>query len=263
MKREDLAGRRFGKLVAQKYVGKRKWLCKCDCGNETVALNYNLKSGSTTSCGCVLASKKKELTGKRFGRLVAIKFIKSSKTTRAKWLCKCDCGNICKVQTSMLINGTTVSCGCYNSEMTANRNRSHGKTHTPEYGSWNSMIERCNNSKSTYYRYYGDRGIKICERWLDYNNFYEDMHSTYKKGLTIDRIDSNGNYEPSNCRWATMREQVLNRRCTRRFTYKGETHILKEWSEITGIKQSTLYARINSYGWPFEKAITTKIGKKV
>ena len=257
IKRAELTGQRFGKWVVKEYVGNSKWLCICDCGNKGIVEAYNLKSGKSASCGCVNEAKRKDLLGQRFGKLIAVKFLKYNKEKKARWLCNCDCGNAIEVQTANLTNGSTVSCGCYKSELTSNRNATHGKTDTPEYGSWNSMIGRCLHLNNIHYNYYGGRGITVCNEWLDYNNFYKDMHNTYKNGLTIDRIDTNGNYDPSNCRWSTMKIQVENRRCTKLYTYEGETHNLTDWSKITGIKQQTLYGRINSYGWSFEKAITT------
>lgn len=261
MRREDLTNEKFGKLTAREYVGNSKWLCECECGGKTVSYAYNLKKGNSKSCGCTNRAKQKDLLNKRIGKLVAIKFLKSTKSKKARWLCKCDCGNFIEVQTSNLCNGSTVSCGCHKSSLTSARNTTHGKTNTPEYNSWNSMVRRCTDPKSSGYEYYGGRGIKVCDRWMKYDNFYKDMHPSYEEGLTIDRIDVNGDYEPSNCKWSSMKEQVINRRCTKMYTYNGETMTLMDWARKTGIKQQTLYSRINNYGYSIEKALTEKVKK--
>jgi hypothetical protein len=126
--------------------------------------------------------------------------------------------------------------------------KSHGDTKTNFYSSWRGMHKRCYEVNSIVYPRYGGRGIVVCDRWHDYESFKEDMFSTYKKGLTLDRIDVNGNYEPSNCRWATRTEQARNRRNTILFTYKGITKTLPEWSEETGVKFCTLFWRYKRWG---------------
>ena len=126
------------------------------------------------------------------------------------------------------------------------------------YNSWKHMKERCYNPCCKHYRYWGGRGITVCDAWrIDFLAFKEwALANGYKKGLTIDRIDNDGNYEPSNCRWATKKEQSNNRRCLRYLTYKGETKTISEWSRITGIKVTTLYMRVTAYGWSVERALT-------
>lgn len=133
-------------------------------------------------------------------------------------LYKCYCGNIFKVQTQSVKNGHTTSCGCFKKQVLDNVRVSHNCTHHVLFNIWTGMIQRCNNKNNTRYKDYGERGIKVCERWLDIRNFIEDMYPTYKEGLTIDRIDNDGNYEPNNCRWATSEEQSINKRL-----YKNNT----------------------------------------
>ena len=128
-------------------------------------------------------------------------------------------------------------------------------TRRPAYRSWESMKHRCLNQNSNRYKNYGARGIVICERWLNsFSNFYEDMGDR-PDGTFLERIDNDGNYEKSNCKWASCKEQANNRRSNHRVEFKDETHTLFEWAEITGIKWGTLLYRINN-GWPIEKAFT-------
>lgn len=122
----------------------------------------------------------------------------------------------------------------------------HGLSHTPVYRAWANIKTRCNDTKAINYKYYGGRGIKICDRWLTFINFWEDMKESYKKGLTLDRINNNGNYEPSNCRWATMKEQTNHRRNNHLFTFNGVTKTLAQWSEIMGINRETLRLKVNA-----------------
>ncbi|KKN11690.1 hypothetical protein LCGC14_1023970 [marine sediment metagenome] len=130
---------------------------------------------------------------------------------------------------------------------------------TPFYKTWVNMKTRCYNANSPDYKRYGGRGIEVCVRWKDsFVNFYLDMYSTYKKKLTLDRIDNNKNYSPDNCRWATRKEQARNTRNidrAKKITFRGEAKTIREWAEKFGIKRTTLDARINIYGWSIENAL--------
>ena len=123
------------------------------------------------------------------------------------------------------------------------------------------MIRRCTDKKSNRYYVYGAKGIKVCERWMTLNNFLEDMLPTYKKGLTIDRIDNNKGYEPSNCRWATMKEQQNNRTNNRWFEFRGMKKTMAQWAEYMGINKTTLDMRINTYNWDIIDALTRPVQK--
>ena len=196
-----------------------------------------------------------DLTGKRFNRLTVIKRVElKGKSTR--WLCKCDCGNETIVTSEKLKSGHTKSCGCYCHDLV----RKHGKYGTRIYKIWQSMKARCNNTKTPYY---GGRGITVCDEWLnDFKAFYDwAMANGYRDDLTIDRINNDGNYEPSNCRWITMKEQANNTRSNHNITFNGETHSLSEWSRILGIHSHTLSNRIYR-GWSIKRAFTEPIHAK-
>lgn len=258
MKREELTGKIFGKLTCIEYLGDRKWLCQCECGKKTAVFTYNLKSGSTISCGCHLASKFIDLLGQRFGRLKVIGYIPPSGRRRGVWKCNCDCGKQTTAATSHLTTGLKQSCGCLRSETTSKRNETHGDSGSRLYVIWQNMKKRCVNPDTEHYEEYGGRGITVCNEWIhDFEAFRKwSLNSGYSDDLTIDRIDNDGNYEPSNCRWATMREQTNNTRRNLRFTYEGETHTLPEWARIKGASYNKIYQRIHTLKWSFERAIS-------
>jgi len=160
--------------------------------------------------------KRYELTGQVFGLLTVIAFDSVSKDYTTRWLCRCECGNEKVIVGKNLVNRLTRSCGCKQggrSGLYGAVYRSHGMTDTPLYTTWTNIKGRCYNPNNDDYRNYGGRSIQVCERWRDsFEAFMEDMGPTWKRGLTIDRIDSNGNYEPGNCRWVPMSEQWKTRR---------------------------------------------------
>ena len=216
-KYHDLTGLKFGKLTAVSYAGKNRWrqaqwTVSCDCGGTSTVLATKLKSGHTKSCGCGAVNTPSDITGQRFGKLVAIRPVGVNKSRSIAWESKCDCGNTVKVDGSKLRFGHTKSCGCVAKEKAALMNFIHGKSRTPEHGVWAGMWQRCTNPKHKSYEGYGARGITVCDRWKSFENFYADMGERPSKNLSIERRDNDKGYEPGNCYWATWKEQNLNKR---------------------------------------------------
>lgn len=210
-----------------------------------------------------------DLTGQKFGMLKVVRFLKPEerfyngklKSDRV-WECVCECGNKINVATWKLKNGNTKSCGCYRKEKLKENqiDATHGKTNTLLYRTWDGMKKRCYNKNDNNYENYGGRGIKMCDEWKNnFQAFYTwAINNGYKKELSIDRIDVDGNYEPSNCRWATAKEQSRNRRDTLYVEYNGEKRTLIEVSEEVGISYGKMYARIFEMGKSLEEAIAMK-----
>ena len=206
-----------------------------------------------------------EEIGKRYGRLTVIERAENHITSNGKqyrqYLCICDCGAYSIVQGARLRSGKTKSCGC----LALESRTKHSLQNTRLYAVWKHMKERCLNSNAPRFHNYGGRGITICDEWKnDFKTFYDwAIANGYREGLTIDRIDNNGNYEPSNCRWISNLEQQRNRSDNHFLTYNGETKTISEWSEITGINANTLHSRIVYRGWSVEKSLTTIPNRKV
>ena len=194
-----------------------------------------------------------DMVGQRFGKLVVVSRAENDKKGQARWLCQCDCGGSTITTRYNLITGQTKSCGCIlRSPKTTELDRRLSGVHS-------NMKARCSNPNNPHYKYYGGRGITVCEEWQHVDKFREWAYNNgYKPGLTIDRIDVNGNYEPSNCRWITMQEQQFNKTDSHLITYKGETKCLAEWENQLGIDHRTILARLNN-GWTVEQALFTPI----
>lgn len=186
---------------------------------------------------------KKNLEGQKFGRLLVIRE-DGRRSGLVTWLCRCDCGSEKSVVGSKLIYGTSTSCGCRRRQTMARRWRTHGMNATRIYRIWCGIITRTNNPNYHSYALYGGRGIEVCERWRRFENFLADMGPTYQDHLSIERIDNNGNYEPSNCRWATNSEQSFNKRNTVRIAWSGHTLPIVEWARLLGIPGGTLRHRV-------------------
>jgi hypothetical protein len=206
------------------------------------------------------------LSGTRFGRLVAITADRTG--AQVRWHCQCDCGNTTFIAASSLRKGNTASCGCLGDETRSiNFKRasigrtSHGyarkRRTSPEYGIWNTMRSRCSNPNSINYHLYGGRGITFCARWNVFENFLADM-GLRPVGTSLERLNNSLGYEPGNCKWATRLEQANNKRTTVFLTYAGRRRPLRDWARDTGIKPTTLWFRYNK-GWSAEKCLTNPV----
>lgn len=208
----DITGNRYGQLVVVQQAssdsrGKTRWQCRCDCGKLHTTDSNHLKKGRIKSCGCARVA---DIADQRFGRLVAIKSIgRCPRDGGILWLCQCDCGNSCHATAGNLRGGSYSSCGCRKGNYIHGYAKT-GKVH-PLHKVWAVMRDRCANPKNKSYKNYGGRGIKVDPRWDNFAVFLADVGER-PQGLTLDRIDNDGNYTPTNVRWATYKVQGNNRR---------------------------------------------------
>jgi hypothetical protein len=213
--------------------------------------------------------KRQELIGCVFGRLTVKKFSHISRGGQSYWVCICTCGKEKTARSSHLKSGSVRSCGCLARECSSKTAKSvlagkyckitHNKTHTRVFSIWTAMRARCKNPNSISYKNYGGRGIIVCKEWdSNFITFYNwAMNNGYNDNLTIDRIDNNGNYEPSNCKWSTKKEQANNRRDCHYITYKDKTLTVVQWEEYLGFKRNLISQRL-SRGWSEKRALETK-----
>lgn len=203
--------------------------------------------------------RKIDLKGQRFGRLTVVEehgFV----NRKFRWKCLCDCGTVKLIRADVLRSGASKSCGCLSVENTIKRSTKHGMKNSPEFSCWSSMMARCewkcrlkDNKKQ---KNYSGRGVKVCERWAkSFALFLKDMGPRPSLKHSIDRIDTNGDYEPGNCRWATQMVQANNKRSNNLITFKGVTMSARMWDREAGLRLDTVARRIRS-GWSIEKAIT-------
>lgn len=272
LRNEDLTGKRFGKLIvlgrSEKKGRGKFWHCKCDCGTELDVITEHLKSGHTRSCGCIRAI---DITGKKFGRLIALKKTeKRDSSGNVYWLCKCDCGGEIETQGRFLRNGLVKSCGCAQIEHAKNMNRKHGKSRSRIYSIWIAMKLRCFSENDANYYKYGGRGISVCQKWIGehgFENFYKwAIENGYDDELTIDRINVDGNYEPSNCRWTTPKEQMQNTRRSRYVNYEGKIYTISELSEKLNLTYMQTWHRFRDISIGMDDLSETKridrVGKR-
>ena len=240
------------RVIGEKHLVDKTAYFKCKCLKCGKIWDVAAKHiGSIKSCyDCHAKSRIVDLTNMRFGKLVPIRFVER-RNGRTLWECVCDCGNHTIVGYSNLVNGITKSCGCYDSECKLQRNRDRRRCATskdfscfpiisdhPLYRIWSSMVTRCYNPNSNHYRNYGGRGIEVCDRWLGENgfeNFVRDMGERPSSKHSIDRINVNKGYEPSNCRWATTKEQSRNKQTTKYVYLNGCEIPLAELCEMFGL----------------------------
>lgn len=204
----------------------------------------------------------KDLTGQKFERLFVLEIDGKTNDNHYKWKCRCDCGKVVSVSGASLRQGLTKSCGCYSADKTSEIFKIHGEKGTQLHNTWCAMKSRCNNTNDGFYKDYGGRGIRVCDEWNKSNGYilFRDWANTngYVRGLTIDRIDVNGDYEPSNCKWSTWKEQANNKRNNHFITYNGKTQTMTEWADEYKIDFKVLSSRI-LYGWSTERALTEPI----
>lgn len=205
-----------------------------------------------------------QLIGKTFGRLTVIDQAEN-KNGFTYWKCRCSCGNIVTIKGVNLKIGKTKSCGCLNRDVVIQRNKDNadGKYRNSRlYRIYYGMRTRCYNKDDIGYKAYGSRGITICDEWLNDFLVFQDwaLKNGYQDNLSIDRINNDGNYEPSNCRWVDGKTQSNNRRSNRIIEYNGEERTVAEWSALTGIGRNIIYSRLRE-GWSVKDAITIPVGK--
>lgn len=211
-----------------------------------------------------------DLSGQTFGRLRVLSRAENRsmgvfRGTAVAWHCACECGTLTIVRSGKLRSGSTNSCGCLHKDRSSDVNFKHGQSSYPnngrvtkEYNTWALMRKRCLKPNTRAYKEYGGRGIKICERWNSFENFFADMGPAPTKLHSLDRIDVNGPYAPENCRWATDKMQARNKRTTVYLTALGETRPMAEWAELMGIQNKRIHARLKR-GWDVERAIFTPV----
>lgn len=192
--------------------------------------------------------------GQRFNRLIAVERFRVGRSG-AMWICRCDCGVEKVVDEWSLTRGRTKSCGCFRRTFRV----SHGASKTLEYRSWLSMMHRCLNPRSPDYPNYGGRGIAVCERWHTFTAFRDDMGPRTGRDYSLERLDVNGHYEPSNVIWANAIQQNSNQRTSRTVRAFGQRKTIAQWARDFGINRETVRSRL-SRGWPLERALTIHRG---
>lgn len=263
-----MIGNQFGRLTVVGEAGRsgraKTYYCKCSCGGTAISRGSALRCGRTRSCGCLQkeaaakngASTFRDLSGVRFGRLVAATPSGKTKHGNTLWSCACDCGATALVASGKLISGSTASCGCQRSSESSKRFTTHGMSKRPIYTTWLGMIARCKNKNNGSYSTYGGRGVSVCERWsCSFGNFLADMGDRPSVRHTLERIDNNGDYEPENCRWALASEQSRNKSNNRWIEIGGEVKTMVDWCRQYGRSFTTFYKRIKR-GWSDADAVT-------
>jgi len=205
-----------------------------------------------------------DITGNKYGRLTVIERAPNKKK-KPMWNCLCECGNKITARSDQLKCGDTKSCGCFRKEVyeQGNNRRSHGKTNHRLYRIYRGMRNRCKLENHVAYKHYGGRGIKVCDEWLcDFKKFYDwSINNGYSDNLSIDRIDSNGNYKPTNCQWVTQKVQARNTRQNVNIKIDGEVRCLTDWCDIYNIRRTTAQGRLDS-GWGVKESFSVPAGGK-
>jgi hypothetical protein len=263
---KNLFGERFGRLECIRPLlgeGFKRitWRCICDCGNYTNVSANSLIMGNTKSCGCYKSEKIREthkidIQGRVYGLLTALKPDGKIRGCTA-WLCQCECGKQKRIPIAALNCGNSKSCGSKIHSSLVTEAKKLNELNKTEYMTWSAMKDRCKNPKNKSYKYYGGRGIEVCERWEKFENFLEDMGKK-PEGYSIERVDVNGNYDKLNCKWVPKSEQSQNKRNNRYLTYLGKTQNLADWVIETGLTRSCIEQRLKR-GWTVEKTLSTSL----
>ncbi len=201
--------------------------------------------------------KATDCVGKRFGMLVLQRLDEKEPHESRAGIVLCDCGRSKRCRVSSLVAGRIKSCGCTRRNIGATSSVALQRAHEREHRSWASMVRRCYYVENDNYSYYGGRGVTVCERWLSFENFLTDM-GTRPADTSLDRIDPDGNYEPSNCRWLEVRQQHVNKRNTVYLTVGDVSLPMREWAERTGIAYDTIKRRLQ-HGWTHTDAVTLPV----
>lgn len=203
-----------------------------------------------------------DLSGRRFGNWIVLHHHHAKQRPVGWfhfWMCKCACGTEKTVLSSALRYGTSLSCGCLRKALISKNRTTHGDSRSAEFSVWKGILERCYNKRFVGYQYYGGRGITVCDSWRNsYSSFLKDMGRRPSAKHSIDRIDSSAGYAPGNCRWVDSKTQARNRRSNTRLFFKGETHCIAGWSELTGISPNAISMRLRS-GWTVHETLTTPV----
>lgn len=256
---KDITGMRFGYVIVIREadpimrdsgVMERRWLCKCDCGNYVTINRSTLKPGTKSSCGCKI--KPIDInSGDRFGKLVVIKQCEnvrdSSGHMRRAFICRCDCGRIVRVKGHDFNRGR-IKCGHCSKNTPKNKKQRKYIKNKRLHNIWYNMKKRCEDPNNHAFKYYGARGITVCNEWEGengYTNFEKwATDNGYASDLTIDRINPNSEYSPNNCRWADSKTQMRNRTNNVHVEFKGRMEVLSEIAEEVGVKYGQLYSRL-------------------
>lgn len=204
----------------------------------------------------------KDMSGLRVGRLSVVEQSLSDLGGRAQWLCHCSCGSFSVTTGDRLRRRVTLSCGCHAREIKGRATLRHGKSNSPEWVAWRAMKQRCYDPKFRAFPYYGGRGISVCERWRNsFDAFYADMGLKPSSAHSLDRIDVEGNYEVSNCRWATAVEQSANKRIVKKIEWRGRCQSVRQWADELSIEYDRLDDRLRK-GWSVERAFSTPVARR-
>lgn len=260
----DHSGEVWNDLTLIKHVGKSCYLAKCICGRETVVRYSQVKVEKVKSCGHRKYDAVNSIIGTKVNNLQVLEEAgRKNKNILVK--CLCDCGNTAIITVSRVKNGIVKDCGCSKKKITSELMKKHGESNSKLYWIWESMKARCYREKTEHFKYYGERGVSICNEWLGEDGFLNFRNWSTKNGyidgkkLSIERKDINGNYEPSNCEWIPFVLQARNRKSNINATLNGKTKCLTEWCNELDLKFSSIRYLIKVKGLTPEDAIEFKL----